>query len=186
MQPSGNSSARLRQKGTANTKLPRCLLHLRKRSLCLASHGHEALHTEENWFLIWEVNWKWRGWHFFLLLVQQKIYLEPKWINSIMVSLILQNEVINKVTDISIGVPSHFSQMERFFFPPISQNIYDMQNQAALIPYWALISSWWVCPQCATSNSWSEGAVSICLHSAGHFNHPTISWLFSIHSTLSR
>ena len=46
--------------------------------------------------------------------------------------VILQSEVINHVTDISIDVPSRFSQMEWFFFPQISLNIYKRQNQAAL------------------------------------------------------
>lgn len=58
MQQLHNSSARLRQKDTANTQIPRCLFHLRKHSMCHASHHHEALHIKEKWLVFSEVRWE--------------------------------------------------------------------------------------------------------------------------------
>lgn len=57
MQQLHNSSARLKQQDTANTQIPRCLFHLRKHSMCHASHHHKALHIKKKWLIFSEVSW---------------------------------------------------------------------------------------------------------------------------------
>lgn len=65
MQQLNNSFARLRQKDTGAMQIPRCLFHLRKRSMCHVSHSHEALRIEEKWLILQEVNWEKKEWNVF-------------------------------------------------------------------------------------------------------------------------
>lgn len=86
MEQLNSSFARMKQEDTADTQLPKCLFHLRKCSMCHASHSHEALHIEKKCSFS-ERSTGEKEWSFFLLFILKKIYLEPKSIRSTVLCL---------------------------------------------------------------------------------------------------